>query len=63
MDRVEMIVGGTLVAAVIALIFLGALVINGSKELYQEYYNECMSESVLSQFECKQAAHHMAYGN
>lgn len=30
---------------------------------YDEYYNECIQEQVLSNFECKQAAHNMAYGD
>tara|TARA_R110002020_G_scaffold296073_2_gene511723 strand:- start:820 stop:999 length:180 start_codon:yes stop_codon:yes gene_type:complete len=51
-----------IIGFIVVVIVLMVVMIKGSKANYQEYYNECMGEAVLSKFECKQAAHGMAYG-
>ena len=42
------------------LIFCTALIFALNAN-YNRYYDECIDEGVLSKFECKQAAHNMAY--
>lgn len=52
-------------ALVVIVVFFGVVALVGSssfEERYNELYQECVSENVLSDFECKQAAHYMVYG-
>lgn len=59
MDREAKIV---IISLLMFFALIGAVVYSASQD-YQEYYMECISEGVLSNFECKEAAHNMAYGD
>jgi uncharacterized protein YsxB (DUF464 family) len=61
-DKSFIVCSGISVFVIALLVWFLSIVADASNKRYNELYQECVSENVLSDFECKQAAHYMVYG-